>query len=79
MKPDLYGRCLTIGGPGFPQRTECFLLHFQLQPRSSRTVRTVENQSPYPGIYIGSASELLDFRFKETEILEKGEDLTLPD
>ena len=74
MKTELYGRCLTTRGPGFPQGTEC-----QPRPRSARSVRTAESQSPYPGIYIGSASELLDFRFKETEILQEGEDLTLPD
>ena len=76
MKTELYGRRLTIRGPGFPQGTEWFLPHFQPRPRS---VRTAENQSPYPGIYIGSASELLDFRFKETEILQEGEDVTLAD
>jgi len=36
---------------------------------NSQHAGTAENKSPYPGINIGSASELLDFRFKETEIL----------
>ena len=79
MKTELYGRCLTIRDRGFPQGTEWFLPHFQPRPRSAQTARIAENQSPYPGIYIGSASELLDFRFNETEILQKGEDVTLPD
>ena len=79
MKTELYGRCLTSGDRGFPQDTGGVFPHFQPRPRSARTVRTAENQSPYPGIYIGSASELLDFRFNETEILQEGEDLTLLD
>jgi len=36
---------------------------------NSQHAGTAENKSPYPGINIGSANELLDFRFKETEIL----------
>ena len=33
-----------------------------------------ENKSPYPGINIGTGSELLDFRFEHTEILQEGEE-----
>jgi hypothetical protein len=33
-----------------------------------------KNKSPYPGINIGSASELLDFRFEDTEFLQGSED-----
>jgi hypothetical protein len=33
-----------------------------------------ENKSPYPGINIGTGSELLDFRFEDTEILQEGEE-----
>jgi hypothetical protein len=29
-----------------------------------------ENRSPYPGINIGRGSELLDFRFDDTEMLQ---------
>jgi hypothetical protein len=68
MKPKLYGRSFAITVPGFPQPIECLFPRPQPQPRNSRRAGT-ENQSPYPGIHIGSASELLDFRFKETEIL----------
>jgi hypothetical protein len=33
-----------------------------------------ENKSPYPGISIGTGSELLDFRFEDTEILQEREE-----
>jgi hypothetical protein len=33
-----------------------------------------ENKSPYPGINVGYASELLDFRFEDTEILQEREE-----
>jgi hypothetical protein len=33
-----------------------------------------ENKSPYPGINIGYGSELLDFRFEDTEILQETEE-----
>jgi hypothetical protein len=36
--------------------------------------RTTENKSPYPGINIGYGSELLDFRFEDTEILQEREE-----
>jgi hypothetical protein len=69
MKPKLYGGSFAITLPGFPQPTEWLFPRCQTQPRNSRHAGTAENKSPYPGINIGSASELLDFRFKETEIL----------
>jgi hypothetical protein len=69
MKPKLYGRSFAITVPGFPQPAESLFPHPQPQPRNSQHTGTAENKSPYPGIDIGSASELLDFRFKETEIL----------
>jgi hypothetical protein len=69
MKPKLYGGSFAITAPGFPQPTEWLFPRCQTQPRNSRHAGTAENKSPYPGINIGSASELLDFRFKETEIL----------
>jgi len=33
--------------------------------------RPPENKSPYPGINVGYGSELLDFRFEDTEILQE--------
>jgi hypothetical protein len=36
--------------------------------------RPTENKSPYPGINIGYGSELLDFRFEDTEILQEREE-----
>ena len=33
-----------------------------------------ENKSPYPGINIGTGSELLDFRFEDTEMLQEREE-----
>jgi hypothetical protein len=41
-------------------------------PRPSRPAE--KNKSPYPGINIGSGSELLDFRFEDTELLQGSED-----
>jgi hypothetical protein len=69
MKPKLYGRSLAITVPGFPQPAECLFSRFRPRPRNSQHAGTAEDKSPYPGINIGSASELLDFRFEETEIL----------
>jgi hypothetical protein len=69
MKPKLYARSFVITIPGFPQPPEFLFPHFQARSRKSRHAGTAENKSPYPGINIGSASELLDFRFEETEIL----------
>jgi len=37
-------------------------------------LRATENKSPYPGIDIGCGSELLDFRFEDTEILQEREE-----
>jgi hypothetical protein len=37
-------------------------------------VGPAENKSPYPGINIGTGSELLDFRFEDTEILQEREE-----
>ena len=39
-----------------------------------RQPRPAENKSPYPGINIGYGSELLDFRFEDTEILQEREE-----
>jgi hypothetical protein len=36
--------------------------------------RATETKSPYPGINIGYGSELLDFRFEDTEILQESEE-----
>ena len=36
--------------------------------------RATENKSPYPGINIGYGSELLDFRFEDTEFLQEREE-----
>ena len=36
--------------------------------------RPAENKSPYPGINIGYGSELLDFRFEDTEFLQDREE-----
>ena len=36
--------------------------------------RPTENKSPYPGINIGYGSELLDFRFEDTEFLQEREE-----
>jgi hypothetical protein len=69
MKPKLYGRSFAITVPGFPHPAEFLFPHFQARPRNSRHAGTAENKSPYPGINIGSASELLDFRFEETGML----------
>jgi hypothetical protein len=69
MKPELYRRKFAITVPSFPQPAECLFPHLGSLPRNPRHAGTAEYQSPYPGIDIGSASELLDFRFRETEIL----------
>ncbi|MBV8379041.1 MAG: hypothetical protein JO279_18770 [Verrucomicrobia bacterium] len=69
MKPKLYARSFAITFPGVPQPTEGMLPSCQPGPGNSQNAGIAQNKSPYPGINIGSASELLDFRFEETEIL----------
>jgi hypothetical protein len=69
MKSKIYGTSFSITAPGFLHPTGYLFPWFQPRPRNSRQAGTPESKSPYPGIHIGSASELLDFRFKETEIL----------
>jgi hypothetical protein len=69
MKSKIYGTSFAITAQGFSQPTEYLFPWFQLRPRDSRYARPAERKRPYAGIHIGSASELLDFRFKETEIL----------
>jgi hypothetical protein len=74
MKPELYVNWFVISVPGFAQPPECLFPRYQPRPKEPRNANKAENMSPYPGINIGSASELLDFRFKETEILSEKAD-----
>jgi len=69
MKPKLYDRSFAITVPGFLPPAECSFPRFQTRTTDLRHAGPGENKSPYPGINIGSATELLDFRFEETEIL----------
>jgi hypothetical protein len=49
-------------------------VHFPPRTNDQRPTGLPKNQSPYPGIHIGSGNELLDFRFEDTEILQEREE-----
>ena len=72
MKPTAYGRNFTTDGPGQPG--ERLFPRSPFRPAMPRPTNQPENKSPYPGIHIGSASELLDFRFEDTELLQEREE-----
>jgi hypothetical protein len=84
MKPNQDGRHFILMAsnlflrPGNPSRSEFQVSSLADSPARStdpRPSRPAEkNKSPYPGINIGSASELLDFRFEDTELLQGSED-----
>jgi hypothetical protein len=63
-----------------PGKQGPFAREHSLFPRSASDLtdpwqpRPTENKSPYPGINIGYGSELLDFRFEDTEILQEREE-----
>ena len=72
MKPKLYGRSFVITVPGFPQPTECLFPRFQAPPRNSRDAGTAENNSPYPGINIGSGVNCWIFDLRKRKFSKKG-------
>ena len=69
MKPNLNGNNTPNAGPD-----PIFLSSGQDGSAKPRPSHKPENRSPYPGINIGSAYELLDFRFEDTEILQEREE-----
>jgi hypothetical protein len=65
LRPGKQGRPRTE--PSLPPRSPSDL-NDPLHPR------VTEKKSPYPGVNIGYGSELLDFRFEDTEILQEREE-----
>jgi hypothetical protein len=70
MASGLYSR---PGKQGSPAREHTLFSH-SADPTEPWQPRPTENKSPYPGINIGYGSELLDFRFEDTEILQEREE-----
>jgi hypothetical protein len=68
------GLYLRPGKQGPPAREHRLFSHPPSAPTEPGQPRPAENQSPYPGINIGYGSELLDFRFEDTEILQEREE-----
>lgn len=66
------GLYLRPGKQGLPAREHNLSSHTPSDP--SEPCQPTENKSPYPGINIGYGSELLDFRFADTEILQEREE-----
>jgi hypothetical protein len=83
MNPNPDGRHYSIIASGlfvrtgergrYPRDTSSFA---NLPPPAAdqRPTGLLKNQSPYPGIHIGSGNELLDFRFEDTENLQETEE-----
>jgi hypothetical protein len=68
------GLYLRPGKPGLPAREDSLFSHSPSDPTEPWQPGPTENKSPYPGINIGYGSELLDFRFEDTEILQEREE-----
>jgi hypothetical protein len=68
------GLYLRPGKQGRPGTEHSLFAHSQSDPNDPWQPRAIENKSPYPGINIGYGSELLDFRFEDTEILQEREE-----
>jgi hypothetical protein len=68
------GLYLRPGKQGPPARESSLFSHSPSDLTEPWQPRPAENKSPYPGINIGYGSELLDFRFEDTEILQEREE-----
>jgi hypothetical protein len=68
------GLYLRPGKQGRPGMEQSLLSRSQSDLNDPWQPRATANKSPYPGINIGSGSELLDFRFEDTEILQEREE-----
>jgi len=68
------GLHLRPGKQGGSGREHPLFSHSPSDPTDPWQPRAAENTSPYPGINIGYGSELLDFRFEDTEILQESEE-----
>jgi hypothetical protein len=60
--------------PGVPCAAHPLSVNSLRQSSNSQKSGPQEPSGPYPGICISSASELLDFGFENTEILQGKED-----
>lgn len=68
------GLYLRPGNQGRPAREQSLFSRSPSDLTDPGQPRATENKSPYPGINIGYGSELLDFRFEDTEILQEREE-----
>ena len=68
------GLHLRPGKPGLSVREDSLFSHSPSDPTEPWQPGPTENKSPYPGINIGYGSELLDFRFADTELLQEREE-----
>jgi hypothetical protein len=74
MKPQLYVREFTMTALGVPYAGHQLSVNCLRPSANSQESSPQEPSGPYPGICISSASELLDFGFENTEILQERED-----
>jgi hypothetical protein len=82
MNPNQDGRYFLLMASGLYLRPKIggsvkeksFFPHSPSDLSAPGKTNSTENTSPYPGINIGYGSELLDFRFQDTEILEEKEE-----
>jgi hypothetical protein len=74
MKPKSYVENSHLVEPGVIGAVHQLFIGSLVQPSTREKSGNQEPRSPYPGIAICSASELLDFGFENAEILHGRED-----
>jgi hypothetical protein len=74
MKPKLYVGNFDLAALGVAPSAHQLSAGFLTPSIDSRKSNSQEPSGPYPGICTRSASELLDFGFENTEILQERED-----
>ena len=74
MKPKLYVENSPLAAIGVTRAIHQLFVSPLVQSSTREKSSNQEPSSPYPGICICSASELLDFGFENAEILHERED-----
>ena len=74
MKPKLYVENFAMTALGVAHAAHQLSAGSLIRSSSPQKSSAQESGSPYPGICICSASELLDFGFENAEILHERED-----
>jgi hypothetical protein len=74
MKPQLYVKNFAMTALGVADAAHQLSAGSLIRSSNTQKSSAQESDSPYPGICICSASELLDFGFENAEILHERED-----